>query len=361
MGNPREALRLANPFKNPGGNELICQNCGAENPNDFKFCSKCGKEIIKPLPLGDPKLKTQRENLRKVILRRDKTDMVIQPMWVIALVAIVIVLSLSSIVMILAEALDIVNDYPDSEPPFSVFVDRAMPAVYVLAFQSIIYGAALALLTVLLIRRLNNHIKRENLLREQMGQLLEGAAGSSSRDTMIRESFPGVSSQDPIPWEFKISFAWAIVPLIPTFAALLEIWFMDTHTITSRSDLSDYTVLSYGLTAIHIAFQAYVFYFLGKTISYHDSTWSLFAQDSRSAMNYLGFPHGRAFNVSTIERRSFLLYFVLSVITLGLWTYYWWYTLVKDPNTHFTKQWDFEDNIVDALDKAEGVMPAITQ
>jgi len=164
MGNPREALRLANPFKNPGGNELICQNCGAENPNDFKFCSKCGKEIIKPIPLGDPKLKTQRENLRKAILRRDKTDMVIQPMWIIALIAIVIVLSLASIVMILAEALDIVNDYPDSEPPFSVFVDRAMPAVYVLAFQSIIYGAALALLTVLLIRRLNNHIKRENLL-----------------------------------------------------------------------------------------------------------------------------------------------------------------------------------------------------
>src|SRR5512136_130995 len=94
------------------GNVVICQDCGRENPDEFKFCSKCGKEIIKPLPLGDSKLKVHRDGIRKVILQRKSTDTVISPMWVILLVAIVIVMTLASIGMIVAAAVDLVRAYP---------------------------------------------------------------------------------------------------------------------------------------------------------------------------------------------------------------------------------------------------------
>lgn len=332
-----------------------------ENPDEFKFCSRCGKEIIKPLPLGDPKLKMQRDIVRKVISQRNSTDMIISPIWIVALVALVIVMALVSLGLIFAAAFDMVRDYPGSDPPYSVFIDRAMPAVLVLSIQNIIYGASLSLLTYLLVTRLRNHIKRENLLRTHMSELLANAGGSDARQKMIEERHSGIFDQETIPWQLQYSIIWALIPLVPVLATILQLWYLDTHTIAQQSDLTDVTFVSYLPAILFIALEAYVFYFLGKTVSDHDSSWSIFAQDSRSAMNDLGFPHGRSFNVSTMERRSFLVYFVLSVITLGLWTYYWWYTLVKDPNTHFTKQHDFEDNILDALDKSEGTLPSVTR
>jgi len=339
---------------------LICQDCGRENPDEFKFCSKCGKELIKPLPLGDSKLKVHRDRIREIILQRKSTDTVISPIWVILLVAIILVMTLAAIGMIIAAAVDLVRDYPSGDFPYPELMDRAEPAILTLTLQVIIYGTSLSLITYLLVARLRNHIKRENALNTSIAELLASAAGSDNRRKMLEDAHPTMSSTDTVPWQLGYPIVWALVPLIPILAAIFQHWYIDTHEILQRSDLNRGTYLTYPFTILTIALEAYMFYFLGKSISEHDGHSSMFAQDSRLAMNDLGFPHGRSFDVGTIAYRSFWLYFVLSVITLGLWTYYWWYTLVKDPNIHFTKQWDFEDNVLDSIDKAEEKLSPIT-
>jgi len=47
-----------------------------------------------------------------------------------------------------------------------------------------------------------------------------------------------------------------------------------------------------------------------------------------------------------IPDRSFVLYFILSIITVGIFSVYWIYVLLTDPNSHFRQQALIEDTVV---------------
>lgn len=52
-----------------------------------------------------------------------------------------------------------------------------------------------------------------------------------------------------------------------------------------------------------------------------------------------------------IPDRNTIIYVVLSLITLGLFTLYWVYTLTRDPNEHFKQHRKNEVRVVEALEK----------
>ncbi len=52
-----------------------------------------------------------------------------------------------------------------------------------------------------------------------------------------------------------------------------------------------------------------------------------------------------------IPDRSTILYIVISIITLGLFYLYWWYTLTKDPNEHFETHRIIEAEIIRGLEE----------
>ena len=50
-----------------------------------------------------------------------------------------------------------------------------------------------------------------------------------------------------------------------------------------------------------------------------------------------------------LPSRSFVLYFILSIVTLGIFEFYWSYVLIKDFNEHFKAQWQFEDSLMSVI------------
>jgi len=56
-----------------------------------------------------------------------------------------------------------------------------------------------------------------------------------------------------------------------------------------------------------------------------------------------------SFSPYKFHKRDPVLFIILSAITAGLFWIYWFYTLLKDYNQHFTEQTRFEDQILDTL------------
>lgn len=52
-----------------------------------------------------------------------------------------------------------------------------------------------------------------------------------------------------------------------------------------------------------------------------------------------------------IPKRSFALYLVLTVITLGIFGIYWTYVLIEDPNNHFKNHELIETQLISEIDK----------
>ena len=48
--------------------------------------------------------------------------------------------------------------------------------------------------------------------------------------------------------------------------------------------------------------------------------------------------------------RSFVLYLILTIITLGIFGIYWLYVLLKDPNEHFKHHILVEDRLLGQLE-----------
>ena len=90
----------------------------------------------------------------------------------------------------------------------------------------------------------------------------------------------------------------------------------------------------------------YVFYFLMKDFFKHERREDLFIDDLNRALITNGFTVNLPRRNVPIPDRSFILYFILSFITFGLFQIYWLYVLLEDPNNHFRQQALIEDTII---------------
>ena len=55
-----------------------------------------------------------------------------------------------------------------------------------------------------------------------------------------------------------------------------------------------------------------------------------------------------------VPEHSFIVYLILTVATLGVFSIYWGYLLIKEPNGHFVDQRKIEETLL------ENVMPLLT-
>ncbi|MEI6797346.1 MAG: DUF4234 domain-containing protein, partial [Methanomassiliicoccales archaeon] len=53
----------------------------------------------------------------------------------------------------------------------------------------------------------------------------------------------------------------------------------------------------------------------------------------------------------TLPERSFVIYLVLTIVTLGLFMFYWVYVIIKDMNEHMKNQWAFEDQLLREMNR----------
>lgn len=199
---------------------------------------------------------------------------------------------------------------------FASFYVFGLGGIFVMLGLMVVEIVLIAAFWYFLISRRNDHFRRDKVLRSALVEYIrqEGeATGRSSQlstEIATMNSINGEASADETE---KSAVLWIIL-----------------------------SIVTFGLLGL------YVLYFLTKDPYKHDSRQQGFMQQAQSALVKLG---KTVVNPSwkALPSRSFFLYFVLSIITFGLFEYYWYYTLIVDFNNHFKAQWQLEDSIMAAI------------
>ncbi len=92
----------------------------------------------------------------------------------------------------------------------------------------------------------------------------------------------------------------------------------------------------------------YVYHFLNKDFVKHERREMRILNNLRDLLRKRG-GYVEVPVEPTIKDRSTFLYFILSIITAGIFQLYWVYTLTKDPNEHFRMHRMFEERLLDSL------------
>ena len=101
------------------------------------------------------------------------------------------------------------------------------------------------------------------------------------------------------------------------------------------------------LTFIASFLLLYIYHFLNRDFYKHELRESMMAENLSQVLKELGSTKiPRKLSFETIPKRNTVLYIVLTLLTLGVFTLYWIYTITKDPNEHFKLHRIWEDDII---------------
>lgn len=171
-----------------------------------------------------------------------------------------------------------------------------------------------------LIKRRNEHFKRQWKLMESLESILKSIGDSKRADISAALAAMSSARKDSVDnEEEKSAGVWVILSIITGSIAGL-----------------------------------YVMYFLTVDIYKHFKNQSRFVNALVSGMNSLGVTNVASIPITVesqyeVPSRSFALYLVLTIITLGIFGIYWSYIIFKDYNEHFRTQWRLEDELVQNL------------
>jgi hypothetical protein len=174
-------------------------------------------------------------------------------------------------------------------------------------------------LTYKLIKRRNTHFKRQQFLLEDIAKAAKAIAekkgvdaetGLSSLERTAREAKAEETEKGAVLW----AILSAIIPVIAEW---------------------------------------YIMYFLMKDFYRHERREDGFWEDLGKVLDKLGVKFSAPRRSEILPDRSFVLYLILSIITLGLFRIYWLYVLLKDPNTHFQYHIQAEDQLLSTLESAK--------
>ena len=174
---------------------------------------------------------------------------------------------------------------------------------------------SIAILRYKLVKRRNTHFKRQQFLFEDVTSAVrtiaekkgvDVEAGLSSCNRTVREARAEETEKGAV--------LWAILSAIIFFAE----W--------------------------------YVSYFLMKDFYKHERREDGFWDDLSKVIDKCGVTFSLPRRTEIIPNRSFVLYLILTIITLGLFGIYWLYVLLKDPNEHFKYHIQAEDELLSALE-----------
>ncbi len=94
----------------------------------------------------------------------------------------------------------------------------------------------------------------------------------------------------------------------------------------------------------------YVYHFLNKDFVKHERREMRIMQNLKSIFSKRGV-YFEAPMYPSVKDRSTFLYFILSLITAGIFQLYWVYTLTKDPNEHFRMHMSVEQKLLASLEE----------
>ena len=122
----------------------------------------------------------------------------------------------------------------------------------------------------------------------------------------------------------------------------------------TNSDKTDKNPILWAFLSAFIPFLSlYVYYFLVCDFYKHEQLENIFWEQSSSTLNQLGINFSVPQRKEPMPYRSFVLYLILNIITIGLFSAYWLYVLLKDPNQHFDYHKQVETQLLNAIESVE--------
>ena len=196
--------------------------------------------------------------------------------------------------------------------------EAALPAIvgiFLVPLLGLIGFVVSIILTYKLVKRRNTHFKRQVFLFEDLISAVKSLAtkkkvgvevGLSSCERTVRETKAEETE--------KSAALWAILSAVVFLAS----W--------------------------------YVYYFLMKDFYKHERREDGFWEDIGKVLDKCDIKFSAPRRTEILPNRSFVLYLILNIITVGLFGIYWLYVLLKDPNEHFTYHIQIEDELLSTLE-----------
>jgi hypothetical protein len=170
-----------------------------------------------------------------------------------------------------------------------------------------------AVLNYKLLRRMDEHRKREMALRMAVISYLKEKGAETQRAQIIANDIAAMESinQEAMYKEKeRTPVLWTILSLIP---------------------IVNYLVM----------------YIMGEYAYDHDKRWHAFTQYTQSACQKLGI-NIMTPSWSTLKERPNII-LLIGTLLLGIIMLVWYYFIIKDLNDHFQAQWQFEDQLMAQL------------
>lgn len=300
---------------------------------------------MKPVDIRDDRLKEAKGYILKAIANRMVTDKILSWVWILLIILIPICSIIIVIVVAVISASMVMSGQMSDYSTMNTLIQ------IILITMSIATTAVFAYLAFILVRRQNEHYARDRALREGIILLLRTASDPSGRSSLVMNEFAAMNAANGPKEEQHNERIWALLmllPLITTFgvSALMYLAVMGTSFTIFILLIPLIIVVAVG----ELLAMLYMFYFLGKQIYEHDERWLVFEQNAKSVMGKLRWPPIVRMKQSRVEKREFAVYLIVTIF-IAPFVYYWWYTLIKDPNEHFTSQWEFEDRLAEIISK----------
>ncbi len=198
--------------------------------------------------------------------------------------------------------------FPKYIPPYSVFI-LAVFAIFLIPF-SIWYLYML----YKLIKRRNEHFKRQRKLLADIVSYLREIAKKRGIDISVQLAFLERSLREAeLEEEPRSPILWVLLILAVSFVIF------------------------------------YVYHFLTKDYYVHEKREDVILERLNDVLRALGLPTLTYKRDIPIPRRNTILYVVLTIVTLGIFSAYWTYVITKDPNNHFKEHAKWEDELIKIL------------
>ncbi len=125
---------------------------------------------------------------------------------------------------------------------------------------------------------------------------------------------------------------------------------IESYDRVNRRDPALWTILRIAAGPVG----AYINHFLNRDIRFLDTWETSLAQNTDWIMQKLGFVSSIPVRARHAPERSTALYVLLSILTVGLFTIYWRYTVMSDGNIHFDEDDHMENAILRGLGLSTG-------
>lgn len=264
------------------------------------------------------KLSVPIENLRKDIRMRDEWDSKMSNAWLLVYLipvfaAITAIFTVFYIIFVATTAPWVVP-----EEPYTFALPVLAVSIILLWLLAIISFIVFIILTYKLVKRRNTHFKRQTFLSEDTVTAVKEIAAKKSVDVeAVLSSVERTVREAKAEETEKSAVLWAILTAVPYIGVLAQ-W--------------------------------YVYYFLMKDFYKHERREDGFWEDISRTLDKCGVTFSVPRRTEMLPDRSFVLYLILSIITLGLFGIYWLYVLLKDPNEHFKYHIQIEDQLLSTLE-----------